>query len=237
MVEQRRGRSPARAGTATRTVVSQTELPVYWRQVEGAEPPAAAEPEERRRSRASRSRRRPGRRAGSSTGSPRPSGQRADDPVLAASPGRSRCSSRTPCCRTRRSPRSASPGPGPSRGRACSAGTGRRPRRATLFTGRPSSPGPELVADAVIELEEPLVVDQEARRLQEPVAEERPAARVPLVVVEVVEPFLVEEPGRPLRPGEVEERELTAEDRLAERRLGAGPDGQPASGRAAGRRP
>src|SRR5262249_5387427 len=45
--------------------------------------------------------------------------------------------------------------------------------------------GPEFVAGAEVELEEALVVADEAGGLQEAVAEERAAAGVPLVVVEV----------------------------------------------------
>src|SRR5206468_2070694 len=87
-------------------------------------------------------------------------------------------------------------------------------------------PRPELVAGAVVELEEPLVINQEARCLQESITEERTTPRVSLVVVEVVEPFLVEKACRPVRRGEVQEGELAAEDRLAERRLSARPGGK-----------
>jgi len=82
---------------------------------------------------------------------------------------------------------------------------------------------PELVAQAVIELVEHRIIDDEARRLEQPPAQEEPAAGVTLVVVEVVQALLVEDTRGPAGPRRVEEGCLAAEYGLAQCRFGSGP--------------
>ena len=98
------------------------------------------------------------------------------------------------------------------------------PDGAQVLLDRPAVVArPELVADAVIELVENGIVDDEAGRFQQPLAQEEPAAGMALVVVEIVQAFLIEEPRRPAWTGRVKQGGLTAEDRLAQRRLGSRP--------------